>query len=91
MQSISTHKASELPLTVRAAVEELLGRTVEADEEITVVATPRQDVEPSESRAAIARKLEDLLNLRAAKVKDVPDQELDDAIDEAIDHVRHRR
>lgn len=38
----------------------------------------------------MARKLEALLNRRAEKVKDVPDDIIDAAIDEAVDEVRRR-
>jgi hypothetical protein len=46
---------------------------------------------PSEDRAAVVRKLEAFLNRRAAKVEDVPEEEIDAAVDEAVDHVRHSR
>ncbi|MGA2773063.1 MAG: hypothetical protein ABSG26_19825 [Bryobacteraceae bacterium] len=46
---------------------------------------------PSENRTAVARKLEAFLNRRAEKVKDLPEEEIDAAVDEAVDHVRHSR
>ena len=61
------------------------------DEEISIIAAPRREIAPSDSREAVARKLESLLNRRAEKIKEVPDQEIDSAIDDAIDHVRHGR
>ena len=91
MQNVSIQEASELSEDVKAAVELLLGRPIEPEEEISVVAVPPQQVPPSENRAAVARKLEAFLNRRAEKVKVVPEEELDAAIDDAVDHVRHSR
>jgi hypothetical protein len=91
MNNVATQKAGELSPRVKSAVEELLGRTVGTDEEISVIATPPQQPPPSRDRATIARQLEELLNRRAAKVKDLPEQEVESAIDEALNHVRHSR
>lgn len=91
MQNVSIQKASELPQTMRSAVEQLLGRPVAPDEQISVVAVPPQRVPSSENRAAVARNLEAFLNRRADKVNGVPEQEIDAAIDEALPIVRHSR
>lgn len=91
MQNVSIKRASELPEEMKAAVERFLGRPIQADEEISVAAIPPQHVAPRADRAAIARKLDLLLNRRAEKVRDVSDEELDRVIDEAVDHVRHSR
>jgi len=91
MQSVSIHKASELRPDVKSAVEQLLGRPIEADEEVSVIATPSQQPASSADRAVIARKLQRFLEQRAEKVRDVPDEEIDSAIDEAVAHVRHSR
>ena len=89
MQSVSIHKASELRPDVKSAVEQLLGRPIEPDEEVSVIATPPQQPASSADRAVIARKLQRFLEQRAEKVRDVPDEEIDSAIDEAVAHVRH--
>jgi hypothetical protein len=91
MQNVSIRKASELPQPVKSAVEQLLGRPIDADEEVSIVALPLQQVPPSENRAAVAQKLDAFLNRRAEKIRDVSDQEIDTAVDQAVDHVRHSR
>jgi hypothetical protein len=91
MQNVSIHKASHLPEAVKSAVEQLLGRSIAADEEISVVAVPPQQVPPARSRTAVARKLEAFLNRRAEKVRDVPEAEIDAVLDDAVPHVRHSR
>jgi hypothetical protein len=91
MQNVSIQKANELTEAVKAAVEQLLGRPIAPDEEISVTATPPQRVPPSEGRAAVAQKLEAFLNRRADKVNGVPEEQMDAAIDEALNDVRHNR
>jgi hypothetical protein len=91
MHNVSIQKASELPPRLKSAVEQLLGRPIDADEEVSIAAVPPQQIAPSESLESVAEKLEAFLNRRAAKVGDVSDDELDAAIDEAVDHLRHGR
>jgi len=91
MQNVSIQKASELHPAVKAAVEQLLGRSIAPDEEISVAAVPPLRVAPSESRAALAQNLEAFLNRRANKVNGLPEEEIDSAIDEALRAVRHNR
>ena len=91
MRNVSSQKAGDLPQGVKSAVEQLLGRSIDADEEVSVVAVPPQPIPPAGNRAAVAQELEDLLNRRARKVANVPDKEIDGAVDAAVDHVRHSR
>ena len=90
MRNVSSQKAGDLPRGVKSAVEQLLGRPIDADEEVSVVAVPPQQIPPAANRAAVAQKLEKFLDQRAQKSADVPDEELDGAIDDAVDRVRHR-
>jgi hypothetical protein len=91
MQNVAIQKASELPPAVRSAVEQLLGRRVEADEEVSVVVVPPQQAPISGNSAATVQGLEAFLERRAEKVRDVPEKEIDAAIDEAASQVRRRR
>ena len=86
MQNVSIQKASELPQVVKSAVEQLLGRSIAPDEEISVAAVPPQRVPPSESRAAFAQNLEAFLNRR--KVSELPEEEIDAAIEEGLQAAR---
>ncbi len=91
MHNISIQKASQSPESVKSAVERMLGRPIAPEEEISIVAVPPQQIPPAEDRAQVARQLEALLSRRGEKLKDVPDDAIDIAIDEAVDDVRHRR
>ena len=91
MRNVSIQKASELAAAAKSAVEQLFGRPVAPDEEISVVAVPPQRAPSSENRAAVARNLEAFLNRRAEKVSGIPEEEIDGAVDEALHFVRHNR
>jgi hypothetical protein len=71
MHNVSIQKASELPPRLKAAVEQLLGRPIDADEEVSIAAVPPQQIAPSQSRASVAEKLDAFLSRRAAKVREV--------------------
>ena len=91
MRNVSNQKASDLPQGVKSAVEQLLGRLIDAGEEVSVVAVPPQQIPPAANRAAVAQILEKFLNQRARKTGDLPGEELHGAADAAVDHVRHSR
>ena len=91
MPNVSVQKAGQMPQPLRAAVEEILGRPIDADEEISIVAVPPQQAAPSQGKAAVVEKLEALLNRRAEKVRDIPEDKINAFIDEAVHHARHNR
>jgi hypothetical protein len=78
MQTVSTQYAADLPPGAKSAAEQILGRPIGADEEVSIVAVPPQQIPPSRGRAFIAQ-LENPLNRRAAKVRDTCDEEIDAA------------
>jgi hypothetical protein len=91
MQNIAIQRASELPQVVKSAVEQLLGRPIAADEEVSVASIPPQQVPPSGNRAELVRNLEAYLDRRAEKVGDLTDEEIDAAVDQAVQQARHSR
>ena len=91
MQTISVRRADELGDAARSVVESLLGRRVADEEHITVMAYPAQPVEGEPDRKAAVRDLIEDLDSMAAGASQIPDEEMDALIDEAIRHVRHRR
>jgi hypothetical protein len=91
LQNVVVQKAGEMPQRLKAAVEEIIGRPVGADEEISIIAVPPQEVPPPDDRSAVVEKLEALLNRRAEKVRDIPEDDINSVIDEAVYHARHNR
>lgn len=72
MQNVSIQKAGELPQRVKSAVEELLSRSIDAEQEVSIVALSPQKVPPSANRAAVAQQLEAFLNRSAERLKTSP-------------------
>ncbi len=91
MGDSSLRWARDLPVPVKAAIESLLGRSLQDDEQVSVRAFPRHEAPRGEARALAARHLKEHLDKMAAKVKNVPEEEMEAAINEAMDHVRPRR
>jgi len=91
MSSSALHKASDLPPDIRQAVGQLLGRPLEPEEHISVMAYRPHKAPTGRDHAELARRFKERIDKTAAKLKDVPEGELDVLIDEAVDHVRHHR
>jgi hypothetical protein len=90
MQTISTRRADELGTAARAAVEDLLGRKVADEEQVTVMAFPAESAE-GPNRVKAVQKLIESLDSTAASARHIPHDEMEALIDEACEHVRHQR
>jgi L-lactate utilization protein LutC len=69
----------------------LLGRPLEPEEHISVMAYRPHEPPAGTARAELADRLKERIDQTTARLKDVPEAELDELIDEAVDHVRHHR
>jgi hypothetical protein len=83
-------RATELPLHLKQALEALLGRSIQADECVSIRTYRPTTAPEGEERGAAYRRLLDRANRTAARTKNVSDTEVDAAIDEAADTVRHK-
>ena len=88
MGNIAIHRANELPSDARRVVERVLGRVLESDEEVSIMAFSPHDAPTGETRQTLARQLEDRITRTAESVRHVPDDEQEAAIDDALNHVR---
>lgn len=82
-------KAAELTPPVRAAFESILGRHLGDDETVSINAYPSRPAPSGEARTAAFKRLVEFGDKLAQRAKDVPEQDLDAAIDEAVNHARH--
>ena len=88
MGNVAIHKADELPSDARRVVERVLGRVLEPDEEVSIMAFSPHDAPTGEARQQLARQLEDRITRTAESVRHVPDDEQEAAIDDAVSHAR---
>jgi hypothetical protein len=74
----------------RIAVESILGRTLR-DEESLIIRPARmlKDAPATAERAHWFRRYQDQLDTFAERVKDIPENEIDSAIEEAVEYARH--
>ena len=91
MENIAIHKANELPSDTRRVVERVLGRALEPDEEVSIMAFSPHAAPTGETRQELARQLEDRITRTADSVRGVPDEEQEAAINEALNHVRRKQ
>ena len=88
MQQSSLHSARELSPAVRNALEGLLGRSLNDDEAVSVRAYEPHEAPASEYQRTTAWGLRQYFANIDQKLKDVPEDELDEIVDEAIRSVR---
>jgi len=88
LQESSLRKAGALDPQVRAALEALLGRTLHGDESVSVRTYRSKPAPTGDARRAAYSQLLERASRTAEKVKEVPEVEVDSAIDEAASFVR---
>jgi hypothetical protein len=84
------HKVKDLSPDQRLAIESLLGRSLADDEGLNIQPSRLLKEAPSgEERSRAYDQYLGHLDALAARAENVPDDEIDAAIDEACDHARH--
>jgi hypothetical protein len=91
MQPSPLHKAVQLPPRVKEAIESLLGRALQDDESISIQTYRSKDAPTGAARDIAYQRLLDRAKQTAGRARGVPEAEIDAAIDEAADFVRHKR
>ena len=91
MESISVQKASQIENPAREWLQHLFGRLLGEDEEVTIfVATPHAAPAAKDRQAAFQR-MGKVLDQAAENMKDIPDDEFNESVDEAMEHIRKRK
>ncbi len=88
MQNISIQKTEDLSTAVRAALESLLGRALEADEEISIMAFRPHEAAQGPVREQLAQHLNEQMDAMAERASDASDDELDEILDDAMRSTR---
>ena len=88
MPDVLIHKASELKAETRVALEAELGRSLQDDEEVSIMAFVPHDAPTGEAHTEAGHKLRDHFNRIDQKLKGAPDEETEEALDEALRNVR---
>ena len=94
MQKSAIHKARDLSPELRQAAETLLGQALEEDETVTLRASKGyiiKEAPAGKAREEAFQRLFDSMDKIADRVKDVPEDELNSLIDEALAETRSRR
>jgi hypothetical protein len=89
MENSALRRAGELAPSVREAFESVLGRHLDDNETVSIHAHHTRPAPRGKQREAAYRRLLEFGDKLAQRVKDVPEEEIDAAIREAVDYVRH--
>ncbi|MEX0713442.1 MAG: hypothetical protein WD278_13890 [Pirellulales bacterium] len=90
IEHVIAGKVKDLDAPAKAWVVRLFGRTLEADDEVTVMVTPGRKPPSPQARQAAMQRIRELLDKTAQRMKDVPEGEFEAAVDKAMAHVRPR-
>lgn len=82
------HSASDLTVAEKTVLEKLVGRPLADDEVVNVRAFRARPAPVGRAKKEAARALKAQLDRMAERVKDVPPEELDAVLDEALKQVR---
>jgi len=88
MQNVSIQKAEDLSAAVKSALESLLARPLEADEEVSVMAFRPHEAPQGPVRDQLAHRLNEQMDAMADRAKQAPDDELDGILDDAMRSAR---
>jgi len=88
MQNVSIQKAEDLSKAVKSALESRLGRTLEADEEISIMAYRPHEAPQGPVRGQLAQSLTEQMDDMAERVKDASDDALDEILDDGMRSAR---
>ena len=89
MSDVQIQKASDLTVDARAWLQGLFGRDLDDEERVSIRILPAEQ-DQAKRREAFGR-LTKVMDRMAEKMKDVPEDEFEAALDEAMDHVRPRK
>ena len=88
MPNVLIHKASELKAETRVALEAELGRSLQDDEEVSIMTFVPHAAPTGEARTEAGRKLQDHFHRIDQEKKGAPEEETEEALDEALRSVR---
>jgi len=86
--NVLIHKANDLKPQTRAAVEAELGRSLQDDEDVSIMAFSTHEAPAGEARREAAGKLQAHLKKVDGRTSQASQREADEALDEALKNVR---
>lgn len=92
MENLTTRNVADIPAGERAAIEHLLGRSLVGEEKVFIMTfTPGLTADPV-TRAAARERLEKNFEAQRQRASEegIGEAEADQAVDEAMRHVRRR-
>ena len=89
MQNGALRKVTELSVDTRHAMEGILGRSLQEDEVVSI--TTYKSAPRGRAREEASTRLLERIDKTGKRAEGVSEEQIDAAIDEAADYVRHHR
>ena len=90
MPNVVVCKTKDLGVGAREWVAQMFGRELAEDEQVTIMVFPAEHVPSPAERQAAWKGIKTVLDRATENMRDVPEAEVEAAIDEAMAHVRPR-
>ena len=90
MERFAVRKVKDLQAAAKRWVESLLGRQLQGEDQVAVLVFPSQPALPDAAREEAWDRLEQVMDKMAEKANDIPDDELEELLNETMEHVRRR-
>jgi hypothetical protein len=90
MANVVVCKVRDLGIQTREWVARMFGRELAADEQVTVMVFPPDHAPSPVERQAAWERIKKVLDRARENTRDIPEAEMEAAIDEAMSHVRPR-
>ena len=88
MEPIAVRHARDLDNPAREWLQRLFGRPLRDDEDVTIVLSAPHAAPPASERRTAFQRMEKVLDRAAENMRDLPDDEFEEAADAAMKHVR---
>jgi hypothetical protein len=88
VEPIAVRHARDLDSPARDWLQRLFGRPLRDDEDVTIVLSAPHKAAPASERRAAFQQMEKILDRAEKNMRDLPNDEFDEAADEAMKHVR---
>lgn len=90
MQNIAIKKANEIETPVRQWLQQLFGRSLNDEEQVSIFVGSGHSPPNATERHAAFERVNRVLDTAAGNMQQFPESEFDEAVDEAMQQIRKR-
>ncbi len=88
MRTVAVRRVKDLDEPIRRWIASMFGRELQEEEQITITVFPPHSAPAAAVRQKAATHMDRILDKAAENMRDLPDQEFEGAVEEAMQQVR---